>query len=309
MSASVLGVSLLVLVAAAVAAALVASEFLDRQARRQTLAKLDSYEWTDERDRVLAEGWKTRLALPLVQSVTDRIRRFTPDGFREKAARKLAAAGMNGEDQLDRFLALRIGALVAILPAALAVLSAFGTDKTGLLITGLVVMMLALGPTTMISRKAEERQNAIARALPDVLDLLVISIEAGLGFEQALERTVQAVPGPLSDEFSLMLGEVRAGARRADALRAMSMRVDNEDVRGFVMAVLQADTFGVSIGRMLRNQADEIRVRRRQHAQEKAQKAPVKMLIPMVFCIFPAILVIILGPAILNISQNFGKKD
>ena len=95
--------------------------------------------------------------------------------------------------------------------------------------------------------------------------------------------------------------------RRADALRAMSMRVDNEDVRGFVLAVLQADTFGVSIGRMLRNQSDEIRVRRRQHAQEKAQKAPVKMLIPMVFCIFPAILVIILGPAILNISQNFGK--
>ena len=85
------------------------------------------------------------------------------------------------------------------------------------------------------------------------------------------------------------------------------MRVDNEDVRGFVLAVLQADTFGVSIGRMLRNQSDEIRVRRRQHAQEKAQKAPVKMLIPMVFCIFPAILVIILGPAILNISQNFGK--
>jgi tight adherence protein C len=294
-------------VAAAVAAALVASEFLDRQARRQTLAKLDSYEWTDERDRVLAEGWKTRLALPLVQSVTDRIRRFTPDGFREKAARKLAAAGMNGEDQLDRFLALRIGALVAILPAALAVLSAFGTDKTGLLITGLVVMMLALGPTTMISRKAEERQNAIARALPDVLDLLTISVEAGLGFEQAVDRVVASVPGPLTDEFSLMLGEVRAGARRADALRAMSMRVDNEDVRGFVMAVLQADTFGVSIGRMLRNQADEIRVRRRQHAQEKAQKAPVKMLIPMVFCIFPAILVIILGPAILNISQNFGK--
>lgn len=307
MSASALGVSLLVLVFAAVAGAIGASEVLDRQSKRQALAKLESYEWTDEREKLLSEGWRTRLALPLIESLTERIRRFTPDGFREKAARKLAAAGMNGEDQLDRFLVMRIGALVAILPAALAVLSAFGTDTTGLMVTGLVVLMLAMGPTTMITRKADDRQNAIARALPDVLDLLTISVEAGLGFEQAVDRVVASVPGPLTDEFSLMLGEVRAGARRADALRAMSMRVDNEDVRGFVLAVLQADTFGVSIGRMLRNQADEIRVRRRQHAQEKAQKAPVKMLIPMVFCIFPAILVIILGPAILNISQNFGK--
>lgn len=307
MSASTLGVSFLVLVFGTIAGALIASEVMDRQARRQALAKLESYEWTDERERVLSEGWKTRIGLPLVQSITDRIRRFTPDGFREKAARKLAAAGMNGEEQLDRFLALRIGALVAILPAALAVLAAFGSDTTGLAVTGFVVLLLAIGPTTVVSRKADERQTAIARALPDVLDLLTISVEAGLGFEQAVDRVVASVPGPLTDEFHLMLGEVRAGARRADALRAMSMRVDNEDVRGFVLAVLQADTFGVSIGRMLRNQADEIRVRRRQHAQEKAQKAPVKMLIPMVFCIFPAILVIILGPAILNISENFGK--
>lgn len=302
-----MGVSFLFLVFAAVAGAIAASEVLDRQSKKQALAKLESYEWNDERERQLAEGWKTRLALPLLETVTDRIRRFTPDGFREKAARKLAAAGMNSEDQLDRFLMMRIGAMVAILPAALAVLSAFGTDSTGLMVTGLVVLILAIGPTTMISRRADERQNAIAKALPDVLDLLTISVEAGLGFEQAVDRVVASVPGPLTDEFSLMLGEVRAGARRADALRAMAMRVDNEDVRSFVLAVLQADTFGVSIGRMLRNQSDEIRVRRRQAAQEKAQKAPVKMLIPMVFCIFPAILVIILGPAILNISQNFGK--
>lgn len=304
MSASVLGVSVLVMVFGTIAGAVVASELLDRQARRQALAKLESYEWTDERDRTLSEGWKTRIALPLLQSVTDRIRRFTPDGFREKAARKLAAAGMQGEAALDRFLALRIAALAAILPAAIATLSAFGSDTTGLAITGLVVLMLAIGPTTIISRKAEERQTAIARALPDVLDLLTISVEAGLGFEQAVDRTVASVPGPLTDEFALMLGEVRAGARRADALRAMSIRIDNEDVRGFVLAVLQADTFGVSIGRMLRNQADEIRVRRRQHAQEKAQKAPVKMLVPMVFCIFPAILVVILGPAVISMSQN-----
>lgn len=172
-------------------------------------------------------------------------------------------------------------------------------------IAGLVGAALVLLPSSRITRAVAARQKAIARALPDVLDLLVISVEAGLGFEQALDRTVTAVPGPLTDEFARMLGEVRAGATRSESLRDLADRVDVEEVRRFILAVLQADKFGVSIGRMLRGQADEVRVQRRQKAQERAQKAPVKMLVPMVFCIFPAIFVVIIGPAILNISENF----
>jgi tight adherence protein C len=173
------------------------------------------------------------------------------------------------------------------------------------MVFALLSLALVLGPDALLSRRVEARQHDLRRSLPDVLDLLTISVEAGLGFEQALDRTINAVPGPLSDEFSRMLGEVRAGASRADAMRALEQRTNVPEVRSFVLAILQADTFGVSIGRVLRAQADEMRIKRRQIAREQAQKAPVKMLIPMVFCIFPSLFVVVIGPAIINIREAF----
>ena len=233
-------------------------------------------------------------------------RRFTPAGYVEQSRKKLTYAGEISDEALDRFLAVRV-ITIAALPIAL-ILSYIYVPVTGLARLGLIlliVMLLVLGPDASLNRKVEARQYEIQRKLPDILDLLTISVEAGLGFEQALDRTVAAVPGPLSDEFSRMLGEVRAGASRSAAMRSMEQRSNVPELRSFVLAILQADTFGVSIGRVLRAQADEMRIKRRQLAQEKAQKAPVKMLIPMVFCIFPALFVVTLAPAAINIADNF----
>jgi tight adherence protein C len=235
-------------------------------------------------------------------------KRFTPVGVMEKSRAQFLSLGHTGTASWDRFMALRAALALLIPPWVIFV---FGVWKpTGMMLIGglaIVPLLLILGPTSVLNRKVEERQQEIRTRLPDVLDLLVISVEAGLGFEQALDRCVAAVPGPLTDEFARMLGEVRAGASRTDAMRNMEKRVNVPELRSFVLAIIQADTFGVSIGRVLRAQAEEMRLKRKQLAEEKAQKAPVKMLIPMVFCVFPALFVVVLGPAIINIIAAFNS--
>lgn len=273
---------------------------------RASLRQLDGYEVDNVRDAELLKPVKERTVQPVMERVVELGRRFTPDGYTDKVRAKLVASGTNSVDAVDRFIAIKV---VGVALSPLMLILVFGVlgmgGMMGLAVAGFLVTMCVMGPDLVLNRRVEERQNEIRSALPDVLDLLVISVEAGLGFEQALDRTVSSVPGALTQEFARMLGEVRAGASRANAMRAMEKRTDVPELRSFVLAILQADTFGVSIGRVLRAQADEMRIKRRQMAQEKAQKAPVKMMIPMVFCVFPALFVVVIGPAIINISESF----
>lgn len=297
------------LIAGAVGAVIFAvlSQLDERLVVRESLRQLDGYEVESRRDQELLDPLRDRALRPLLEGLTGLGRRFTPVGYIDKVRQKFVHMGNTDTNAVDRFLALRAATVVAAVLVFLFVFVINLTPFTGnlrLAVGGLLLAVLLVGPDSVLNRKVEDRQRQIQRSLPDVLDLLTISVEAGLGFEQALDRVINAVPGPLSEEFARMLGETRAGAARADAMRAMDERCNTPELRSFVLAIIQADQFGVSIGRVLRGQSEEMRIKRRQLAQERAQKAPVKMLIPMVFCIFPALFLVILGPAMISISKN-----
>jgi tight adherence protein C len=301
---------LLIAVAGMFAAILVAvvvflSAGEDRREVRLALRGLADYDLpANVREQEMLKSIQERVLVPFMTKLSAILGRFTPAGYVQTVREKLVKAGNPAGLDADRFLTLKLlGAVSIVFWPFLAFKIADLSGFYGMIVTGLLWGMSFFGPDVFVQRKMDQRQYLIATRLPDVLDLLVIWVEAGLGFEQAIDRTVEAVPGPLADEFRRMLQETRMGATRAEALRAMDDRCQVPELRSFILAMLQADTFGVSIGRMLRAQADDMRVRRRQRAQEAAQKAPVKMLFPLIFCIFPSLFVVILGPAVLQITS------
>jgi tight adherence protein C len=161
-----------------------------------------------------------------------------------------------------------------------------------------------VGPDAVLDRIAEARQDQIRKALPDTIDLLTISVEAGLGFDAAMAHVIQKVPGPLSEEIARMLQEMQLGVRRREALKQLAARSDVDELRGFILSLVQADSFGVSVARVLRSQAGELREKRKANAERKAMQTPVKILFPLILCILPALLVVVIGPGILRIIHG-----
>jgi len=171
-----------------------------------------------------------------------------------------------------------------------------------------VVVSTALGyllPSVQVAAMANRRQRAIQRQLSDVMDLLTISVEAGLGFDAALAQVVKNVPGPLAEELTRLLQEVQIGVGRADAFRHLADRTSVPELQAFVLSMIQADLFGVSIANVLRAQSRELRQKRRQRAEETAQKIPVKLLFPMIFLVMPATFIVLLGPGAIRIYDQF----
>ena len=252
------------------------------------------------RQEVLEAAFSERALAPIVTKFGSFALRFTPQGWNKRANKRLVHAGWYPRFDANSWASIRlISIFVAVVLFFIAQGYVAGTQK--LLFIFLFAVLGLFGPEVVLTRRIEERRTRIEKDLPDVIDLLVISVEAGLGFEAALGRVVQNVPGELSDEFSRMLQETRVRMSRHEAIKKLAERTDVDDLNSFILAMNQADAFGVSIARMLRVQADEIRVKRRQRAQERAFAAPVKMVFPLVLCIFPSIFVVLLGPALIQI--------
>jgi tight adherence protein C len=257
------------------------------------------------RDDELSKPLAQRTIGPVVLKVSGFLRRFTPVGYLEKKQHQIVLAGNPGNLDAPSFIVIKLLTTAAGLFGAFFLTNYGGDNLQRIFLFVMPIVLGFFGPDAWLQRKIDDRRQTMLRALPDVLDLLVISVEAGLGFDSALSRVVSTVPGPLSEEFFRMLQETRVGVSRRDAMRHLMDRTDLEELRSFILAMIQAEAFGVTISRVLRVQADEMRVKRRQRAQEKAFAAPVKLVFPLVFCIFPALFIVLLGPAAISIGDAF----
>lgn len=231
-------------------------------------------------------------------------RQLVPGGYIAWLDKQLAGAGRPKDWPLGRILMLK--PLLALGGGVLGVLLFLGDPSVGKFLLGIAVMSVAyFVPDILIRSNAQKRREAIRLELPNSLDQMLISVQAGLGFEAAMARTAENGKGPLADEFIRTLQDIQVGRSRKDAYDDMSQRVDVPDVRSFIRAVVQADAYGIAIAKVLKAQAQEMRTKRRQRAEEYAMKIPVKILFPLIFCIFPTLFIILLGPAVMNIIAAF----
>jgi tight adherence protein C len=258
------------------------------------------------REQELHQPFADRAMRPMLSTLARAGRRLTPLDVRDRLARKIVLAGSPAGWDADRFAAGKVGGLAA--GTVLGLLFADALQLAGLTFAFIIAAGTACGyflPDVVVTRRAESRQKAIGRALPDTMDLLTISVEAGLGFDAALAQVVEHVPGPLSEEISRMLQEVQLGKPRADSFRDLATRSSVDELNSFVLSVIQADVFGISVSSVLRAQAKDLRVRRRQKAERAAMQIPVKILFPTILCVLPALFVVIIGPGVIRIIQNF----
>jgi tight adherence protein C len=247
-----------------------------------------------------------RIVMPTFKKVGRTIVRITPFDLGARINEKLVLAGNPEGWDAERVVALKIIGGVVGLIGGFALMSVL--PFSGPMGISFAAIFSALGytiPSTQVNAMASKRQKLVRKQLADVMDLLTISVEAGLGFDAAIAQVVKNVPGPLAEELARLLQEIQIGASRADAFRHLGERTNVQELQGFVLSMIQADMFGVSIANVLRAQSRELRHKRRQRAEEIAQKIPVKLLFPMIFMVLPALFVIVLGPGAIQIYDQF----
>jgi len=246
-----------------------------------------------------------RIFLPIIRRISEFLIRLTPQTTVERTSRMLELAGNPRNMSAAEFLILRGVSTVFLGGLFFLMMTRFGVDlNRRLLYTLLTAVLGYFLPVLLLRSMIDRRKEAIIKKLPDALDLMTICVDAGLTFNAAMQKVDEKWDDPLAQEFGRVIYEMQLGKSRRQALRDMTERMDVPDVTSFIAAILQADQLGVGIGKVLRIQAEQMRIRRRQRAEEKAQQAPVKMLFPMVFLIFPSIFIVLLGPALFQVLRN-----
>jgi len=272
------------------------------------LTQLGSMQAKNLEELELQQPFFDRTIKPLTARLSGSVARITSANFSERTDKRLALAGNPGDMRTGDWLGIK--AMGAVAGAGILFLL-FGI-LGGNILNGIVFAVLGLGigyifPEFWLSGRIKKRQKLVLIQIPDALDLLTISVRAGLGFDAALGKVVEKMKGPLVDEFRRALAEVRVGKVRRDALRDIVARTEVQPLTNFIGAIIQAEQLGVSISKVLQIQSEQLRIERRQRAEELAAKAPIKMLFPLVGCIFPALFIVILGPAIILIVGNLGN--
>lgn len=260
-------------------------------------------------DEELSKPFSKRILSPIIKNGADFFIRFTPQSLRRMIEERMGMAGGFGRLSVEEFVLL-CGLLAFSLPGAIGFLLVFQNAPTSKIIgVSLIAFLIGLLiPFAMLNQKIAARKLSIQKDLPDVLDLLTVSVEAGLGFDGALAKLTEKMKGVLVEEFSRVLQDIRMGVGRRDALAALGKRCDVSDLSLFTTSLIQADQLGVSISNVLRVQSVSMREKRKQRAEEKAMKAPIKMMLPLVLFIFPTIFIVLLGPAMIQILKTFGNK-
>ncbi len=299
-----------IFLAIALALATVGAITAERQQVSRSLAAVQAIRaapqsMQDELDRPFGD----RVVAPILTRFTRLGRRLTAGDQVARIRHRLELAGNPPQWDVDRVIAFKMLGMIGGL--ALGVVLPLALGAGFLTVLGFTIVLALAGffaPDLAVYQLAYNRREQIRRELPDAMDLLTISVEAGLAFDAALSQVARNTTGPLADEFFRVLQEMQIGLGRVDALRALGERSDLPELRGFVTAMVQADAFGIPIAQVLRVQAKDMRTKRRQRAEEVAQKVPVKILFPLIFCILPSLFVVILGPAAITIFHSFNGR-
>jgi tight adherence protein C len=259
---------------------------------------------SDMREALLAHNARERAVQPAVERLARFARRATPAGMIEGVERRILLAGAPERWTTDRVLGVKVA--LGMSAAAFGTLRIVASPGTGTFRFAAVITALGFfGPDILLYNTAVKRQGAIRLAVADTLDQITICVEAGLGFEAAIARAGKTGEGPLAEELLRTIQDMQVGMSRHEAMKRLVARTDAAELRHFVLAVLQADAYGLPIAHVLRVQSKELRVKRRQRAEEQAMKLPVKIIFPLVLCIFPCMFIVLLGPAAIRIAETF----